>query len=92
MERIMSRQQFQVSCESPQDDSAPDPQDKVTFVILGGTVSFVVPSDLPDAQLLDENWISRHAFSILKLENGAELRVWINEDTCSVDVRTHTQR
>lgn len=89
MERIVSRQQVQ-DPKSPREDSAPDLQDKVTFDILGGTISFAVPRDVPDAQLLDENWIGRDAFSVLKLENGAELRVWINENTCSVDVRARS--
>lgn len=88
MKRIQAWQKCQVNSNYAQEDLVPDPQEKVTFDILGGTISFVVPPDLPDDQLLQENWIERDAFTVLKLENGAELRLWMNEDTCGVDVQT----
>jgi hypothetical protein len=61
--------------------------DEVVLDVAGGCVSFVVPSNVPDDQVLEKNLADRFICCNLKLENGAELSVWINEGASGVDVR-----
>lgn len=90
MKRVVSRPQFQVNASCVEKDFAPDPQDKVTFDILGGTISFVVPPDLTDDELLQDQWIGRDAYCVLKLENRAEVQVWLNAGPSTVVVSKPT--
>lgn len=87
MKRVVSRQQFQLHSNQAVKDGAPDLQDKVTFDILGGTISFVVPPDLADEQVLQDQWIGRDAYCVLKLDNQTELELWLNEGPSTVVVR-----
>ncbi len=61
--------------------------DEVSLDVVGGTLSFAVPSDVPDDQVMEKNLADRFICCSLKLENGAELCVWINEGASGVDVR-----
>ncbi len=64
-----------------------DSTDEVVLDIVGGTVSFAVPSNVPDDEVSENNLADRFLCCTLKLENGAELSLWINEGANGVDVR-----
>ena len=87
MKRVVSRQQFEGNSKQALKEFAPDPHDKVTFDILGGTISFVVPPDLGDEEVLQDQWVGRDAYCVLTLENKTELEVWLNEGPPTVVVR-----
>lgn len=87
MKRIACRRQTQANSTYAEKDFVPDAQDKVTFDVVGGTISFVVPPDLADDQVLQANWIGRDAYCVLKLENRAELELWISDGPCTAVVR-----
>ncbi len=90
MRRIGLKQQFHGEpdpCEEEWAALDPDGKDEVVFEIVGGTVSLLAPSDVPDDQLLEKNLSNRFICCSLKLESGGELSLWISQDANDVDVR-----
>ena len=90
MRRIGLKQQFHGEpdpCEEEWAALDQDGKDEVVFEIVGGTVSLLAPSDVPDDQLLENNLSNRFICCNLKLESGGELSLWINQDANDVDVR-----
>ncbi len=69
-----------------------DGMDEVTLDVVGGCVSFTVASDVPDDQVVSKNLADRHLCCKLKLENGEELCLWINEGAEGVDVRLGSRK
>ena len=61
--------------------------DEVSLDVVSGSLTFVVPSDVPDDQVMEKNLADRFICCNLKLENGAEMCLWINEGASGVDVR-----
>ncbi len=91
MKRTGLRQEFHgesdsCSCEEEWTVDV-DSTDEVVLDIVGGCVSFAVPSSVPDDQVMEKNMADRFLCCTLKLENGAELSLWINEGANGVDVR-----
>ncbi len=89
MKRIGLKQEFHGESDSCEEEWAVDVDstDEVVLDIVGGTVSFAVPSSVPDDQVAEKNLADRFLCCTLKLENGAELNVWINEGANGVDLR-----
>jgi hypothetical protein len=89
MKRIGLKQQFHGESDSCEEGWAVDQDstDEVVLDIVGGTVSFAVPSNVPDDEVAENNLADRFLCCTLKLENGAELDVWINEGANGVDLR-----
>ncbi len=61
--------------------------DEVVLDVTGGTISFVVPDDVPDEKVFENNLSERYVCCKLKLENGAEMSLWINAGADGVDLR-----
>lgn len=61
--------------------------DEVVLDVLGGTISFVVPEDVPDDKVFERNMTERYVCCRLKLETGAEMALWINAGAEGVDLR-----
>jgi len=89
MKRIGLVQEFHGESDSCEEEWALDANghDEVVLDVVGGTLSFVVPSNVPDDQIMEKNLADRYICCNLTLENGAQLCVWINEGASGVDVR-----
>jgi hypothetical protein len=60
--------------------------------VVGGSISFVVPSDTPDNQVFQNSFLERYLNGTLKLENGMELSFWINAGASGIDLRALRSR
>ncbi len=89
MKRMGLEQQFHGESGATQQTGSGQVGDKdeVILEVVSGHVSFVVPSDVSDDQVLQDNLIERYINCVLRLENGAELALWINEGAHGVDLR-----
>ncbi len=89
MKRIGLKQEFHGESDACEEEWAVDVDstDEVVLDIVGGTVSFAVPSSVPDDLVTEKTLADRFLCCTLKLENGAELNVWINEGANGVDLR-----
>ncbi|MGB8648917.1 MAG: hypothetical protein WCF84_27015 [Anaerolineae bacterium] len=90
MKRIALKQEFHGEpdpCEEEWAALGVDDKDEVVFDVVGGSVSLLAPSDVPDDELMAHNLSNRYICCSLKLENGGELSLWINQDANDVDVR-----
>jgi hypothetical protein len=61
--------------------------DEVVMEVTGGTVSLVVPSRVPDDQVMQDKYLERFVACTLTLENGAQLLIWINAGAHGVEVQ-----
>ncbi len=64
-----------------------DELEEVTLDVRSGRVKFLVPADVPDDKLIQNEFLERFFHCVLELENGAELSIWINEGSHGVDLR-----
>ncbi len=89
MKRIGLKQEFHGESDSCEEEWTLDPEghDEVVLDVVAGSLSFAVPSDVPDDRIMDKNLADQYICCTLKLENGAQLCVWINEGASGVDVR-----
>lgn len=89
MKRIGLKQEFhgESACEEEFNALDTDGKDEVVLDVTGGAVSFMASSDVPDDEILHHNLSDRYLCCSLKLEGGAELTIWINQDDNDVDVR-----
>ena len=67
--------------------TGPDSKDEVVLDVVGGTVAFIATGDVRDDELLEHNLSERFLCCNLRLENGAELCLWISQDSNDLDVR-----
>ncbi len=89
MKRIELKQQFHGEpdpCEEEWNALDTSGKDEVVFDIVGGSVSLLAPSDVPDDQLMEHNLSDRYICCVIKLENGGELNIWIDQDANDMDV------
>lgn len=61
--------------------------DEVILDVVGGSLSFIVPDDVSDDKVFEDNLSDRYICCKLKLENGAEMSLWINAGAEGVDLR-----
>ncbi len=90
MKRIELKQEFHGEpdpCEEEWAALDANGKDEVVFDVVGGSISFMAPSDVPDDKLWENNLSDRYICCTLKLEGGAELCLWVNQDANDVDVR-----
>ncbi len=94
MKRIGLKQEFHGEPDPCEEEWSLESEghDEVSLDVTGGCVSFVVPSNIPDDQVMEKNLADRFICCNLKLENGAELSVWINEGASGVDVRLKAEK
>jgi hypothetical protein len=74
------------------EDSAESEHDQVILNVVGGAISFVVPSSVPDHKVTQEQYLERLVNCTLQLENGAQLLLWINADAHGVQVQVEPAR
>ncbi len=89
MKRIELKQEFHGEpdpCEEEWAVLEKEGKDEVVLDVVGGCVSLLAPSDVPDDQLMEHNLSDRYICCTLKLENGGELNIWINQDDNDFDV------
>ncbi len=88
MKRIDLRQEFHGEGDRCDESWYVEPgNDEIVLDVVGGSVSFVAPSDVPDEEVISQNLADRFICCNLKLENGASLCIWINEGANGVDFR-----
>ncbi len=95
MRRIELKQEFHGEpdpCEEEWNALDLDGKDEVVFDVIGGSVSFIAPSNVPDDKLFENNLSDRYLCCSLKLEGGAELCLWINQDANDIDLRLRGPR
>ena len=94
MKRVGLRQEFHGEGGSAMETVAvaTEEKDEVTLDVMGGTLSFIVPSDIPDNQVFQNQFLERYLSGTLKLENGMELDFWINAGAHGIDVRALRSR
>lgn len=61
--------------------------DRVDLMIHGGKVSFVVPSDVKDDEIYNDEWLDRFLGCEVDLGEGYILRLTLSGDCHGVDVR-----
>ncbi len=89
MKRIGLKQEFHGEPDPCEEEWAAldvDGKDEVVFDVVGGSVSLLAPSDVPDDELMEHNLSNRYICCSLRLENGGELLIWINQEADDVDV------
>ncbi len=94
MKRVGLKQEFHGEPDPTQEGLAAErdeKRDEVGLDVVGGTVSFVVPSDVPDDEITKIEYIERHVNGVLQLENGAELLFWIIGGAYGVDLRVKSE-
>jgi hypothetical protein len=52
-------------------------KDVIQLKIKRGTVSIILPTDVPDARVNQDEWFSRHACLELELEDGTCISGWV---------------
>ncbi len=52
-------------------------RDVVHLNIKRGTVSIIVPAELPDALVNKEPWLNQHTYIDIELEDGTRLTGWV---------------
>ncbi len=90
MRRIELKQEFHGEpdpCEEEWNALDLDGKDEVVFDVISGSVSFIAPSNVPDDKLFENNLSDRYLCCSLKLEGGAEVTLWINQDANDIDLR-----
>ncbi len=62
--------------------------DRVDLDVIGGTVSFIVPHNVPDDEILQDKWLERFVGCDVELADGEYvLHLTITCETYGVDVR-----
>lgn len=61
--------------------------DEVQIGITEGSLTLRVPSTIPDDEVISKEYLDRYLECVLKLEDGNELTIILNEDRDGVDVR-----
>ena len=51
--------------------------DVMEFKVVGGTVSVIVPADLPDGEVCEECWFNNHTRVEVELEDGTLITGWV---------------
>ncbi len=51
--------------------------DAVELAVKGGTVTVIVPADLPDGEVCEECWFNEHTCIDIELENGIRITGWV---------------
>lgn len=76
------------SHEDPVDDHHVEAgHDRVDLQIHGGTVSFIVPSDVPDDEVYQSQWLERFIGCDVDLGEGYVLHITVSGDCYGVDAR-----
>ncbi len=65
--------------------------DRVDLKIHGGTVSFIVPQDVPDEEVYQSRWLERFVGCDVDLGEGYVLHITISGDCYGVDARIERQ-
>src|SRR5581483_11364812 len=91
MERVGLKEEFHGEPDPNQEGvnaayDANDGYDEVVLNIVGGKVKFIVPSQVPDDQVARSEYMERFVSCRMRLENGAELNVWINAGAHGVEL------
>ncbi len=51
--------------------------DVIELAVKGGTVSVIVPADLPDGEVCEECWFNNHTCIEIELEGGTRITGWV---------------
>ncbi len=51
--------------------------DVIELGVRGGTVSVIVPADLPDGEGCEECWFNNHTCLDIELEDGTRITGWV---------------
>lgn len=94
MKRISSKSLFRGEADPNQEGTltASEEHDQVILNVVGGAVSFVVPSNVADADVTQEKYLERFVNCTLQLENGAQILIWISAGTYGAEVQIEPPR
>ena len=51
--------------------------DVIELAVRSGTVSVIVPADLPDGEVCEECWFNNHTSIDIELEDGTRITGWV---------------
>lgn len=51
--------------------------DVIELAVKGGSVTVIVPADLPDGEICQECWFNNHTCLEIELENGTRITGWV---------------
>jgi hypothetical protein len=94
MKRVSLKDQFHGEPDPNQEGIAATygEKDQVILNVVSGAISFMVPSDVPDDEVTQDQYLERFVNCTLQLENGAQLLVWINSGSSGVEVQIEPPR
>jgi hypothetical protein len=94
MERVGLKEEFHGEPDPNEEgmNGGYDAYDEVVLNIVGGTVKFVVPSEVPDDRVARAEFMERFVSCRMQLENGTELNVWINAGAHGVELELEPRR
>lgn len=94
MKRVGLKEQFHGEPNPNQEGIAAvnNGNDQIILNIVGGAISFVAPSNVPDDEVTQEKYLERFINCTLQLENGAQLLIWINAGAHGVEVQVEPPR
>jgi hypothetical protein len=52
--------------------------DVMELKVVGGTVSVIVPAELPDGEVCEECWFNNHTCLDIELEDGTHITGWVS--------------
>ncbi len=59
--------------------------DVIEMAVKGGTVSVIVPADLPDGEVCEECWFNNHTCLDIELEDGTHITGWVRGGEVHLD-------
>ena len=59
--------------------------DVIELAVTGGTVSVIVPADLPDGEVCEECWFNNHTCLEIELEDGTRITGWVRGGETHLD-------
>jgi hypothetical protein len=59
--------------------------DVIELAVKSGTVSVIVPADLPDGEVCEECWFNNHTCLDIELEDGSHITGWVRGGEAHLD-------
>jgi hypothetical protein len=59
--------------------------DVIELQVKSGTVSVIVPADLPDGEVCEECWFNNHTTLDIELEDGTHITGWVRGGEAHLD-------
>jgi hypothetical protein len=66
--------------------------DVMELQVVGGTVSVIVPADLPDGEVCEECWFNNHTCLDIELEDGTRITGWVRGGEVHLDAEFPARR